>query len=175
MISLDYIRVFTPIAALLINATFQIIGCRYLTKRNMMKSFVIGLSIGLSSLLLLEFYNSTFYSIIDQDFWFILLFNIIFYIGLSFCYLQIIGLGVSLRIRMLYYLENAPEGMTYDEISRKFDINSLFEKRIERLVQNKQIEEKDGRYYSLKSFLLYLARLNMALKKIIIGKESEFD
>jgi len=176
IISTDYLRVLLPVISLMINAISQVLSYRYIIKdSSLMKSVFIGFIFGLLIMLILDIYIGITYLIINRDFWFILLLNSIIYTCLSFCFFQIIGLGVSLRIRMLDYLEKKSEGATYDELNNNFDANSLFEVRLKRLTQSGQIIKKRDRYYSINSMFLLTARLNAAFKKFMIGKESEFD
>jgi len=106
---------------------------------------------------------------------FVLITNVLIYTGAAYCYFGIIGLGVSLRIRVLNIVSLAPEGMTFQEISERFDSRGLFKRRIERLLDNQQIRRQGERYFIAKPGFLIISKLNTLVKIFLTGKSSEFD
>jgi hypothetical protein len=171
---LDHWQAMVPVAGLLTNSLFQVLGFRYLVKRNLVKSVVMGYFFGLASVFVYE-YHLGIHPTGSVEYWCILIANIITYSGLAYCYFAIIGLGVSLRIRLLDIVSHHPDGLLQEEIGEKFAAEVLIERRIQRLVENGQIREEDGRLYAINSPFLLLARLNAAVKKFMTGKSSEFD
>ena len=175
MIPFDYLQIISPITGLLVNIFFQVIACRYLTRANLFKSFFLGFFLGLLSLIFFDFYNAIKYNNFDTNFWLILFSNIVIYFSLSFCYEQLIGSGISLRIRILYYIMNSHDGLSYNQLFDQFDTMGLYNRRLKRLVEIGQILEFDEKYYTKNSLLLFISRFLILLRIIFIGKESEFD
>lgn len=171
---LDYLQTIVPIVGLLTNAVVQLLGFRYVLRGNLIRSVFMGYFVGLVGVLICEYYLRAG-TTATLEYWCILIANIITYSGLAYCYFSLIGLGVSLRIRLLELVICSPEGLLHGEIVEKFDPGSLVEKRVDRLVKNRQIREENGRLYGVNSPFLLIAKLNAAVKKFMIGKSSEFD
>lgn len=106
---------------------------------------------------------------------FLLITSIIIYLGLSFCYFCVIGLGLSLRIRIMDIISKSPVQPSYEYLSGRFNPLSLFERRLERLINGGQIVEIGGKLYSVDSLFTRIALLNAIIKKFLTGKKSEFD
>lgn len=171
----SYFYILPPVCGLTINAVCQVIYFRLSSDRKKIQlSVLIGFLIGLISLLLFQYlFVWQQYSFLNECF--LLLTNVIIYLGLSFCYFGVIGLGLSLRIRIMDIINNSLVQPSYDYVFDKFNPRSLFEKRIERLINGGQIKEIDGRLYSCDSLFKQLALLNAIFKKFFTGKKSEFD
>lgn len=168
-----FLPIVVPLAALLFNAVAQVAAFRFLTKGGLGKSLLVGFVTGfvVSAFLQYCLYGRGG----GSEFWFVVLTNMIIYICVSYCYFGIIGLALSLRIRILDIVDRDPLGPSYKKIAEQFDSRGLFEKRISRLLQNGQVRKEKGRYYSVDSAFLKIARLNVFVKKLLVGKTSEFD
>ncbi len=169
-----FLPIIVPLAALLADAVAQVAAFRYLTKGSLGKSLLLGFVTGFLVFVLLEY---CMYARLGggSEFWFLAVTNTIIYVCVSYCYFGIIGLALSLRIRILDIVDRDPVGPSYEQIAEQFDSKGLFEKRIFRLVQNGQVRREKGRYYSVDSAFLKIARLNVFVKKVLVGKTSEFD
>ncbi len=97
--------------------------------------------------------------------------NLAAYWGLAFGYFGFVNLNIaSLRIRVLKELLASP-GQRLDtaELLARYDAKAVLEKRLERLVDGRQLELRDGRYHSGQPVFLNLARLMDGLKWAILG------
>jgi len=172
---ISYLHILPPVSGLMTNAICQVLYCRLSSKQKKLQlSVLIGLGIGFISVLLFQYlFASTSDSLLDLGF--LCMANIIIYIGLSFCYFGVIGLGLSLRIRIMDIINNSSLHPSYEYLSHKFNAPSLFERRIERLINGGQIREVNGKLYSVDSLFMRIAKLNAIIKKFLTGKKSEFD
>jgi hypothetical protein len=99
------------------------------------------------------------------------------YLGLAYCYVfGLFNLGESARrIRLLVEVQERGErGMTLEEIQAVYNARVIVELRLQRLVAGGQITEHDGRYVSRRSSMLYVSKLLVVLKLILLGARSEF-
>lgn len=96
--------------------------------------------------------------------------------ALSYCYFVFINLGeTARRIRILKEVLDAPEGLSLEEILRRYNANEIIERRLQRLLVNGQIIIRDDKYYIGKPLMLWMAKIVVAFKFILLGKKSEFD
>lgn len=99
------------------------------------------------------------------------------YLFLAYCYvIGFFNLGESARrIRLLIELHGAgARGMTLDEILAAYNARMIVEARLGRLLTGGQISERGGRYHSKRSAMLYVAKLLVLLKILLLGARSEF-
>ena len=170
--SSELLHVLVPIVSLTTNALCQVFSCKYASTKNLMKSVFIGFAAGFAGFIPCGYLLAR--NPISQYFY-LLLTNLITYCCLSFCYFVVIGLGVSLRFRILDILSRSSAGLSHEQLAREFDANGLFERRLNRLVESGQVSERNGRFHSVNSVFLILARLNIKVKQFMTGKSSEFD
>ena len=96
----------------------------------------------------------------------------------SFCYVYFHwnNMGeTARRIRMLRELAGAPEGLTFEEMVRRYSAREILERRLERLAAAGQIREADGRLVLTSRTVLLSARLVGLAKQIIFAGRSELD
>lgn len=97
--------------------------------------------------------------------------NVAFFMVLGFLYFALINIGQSsLRIRVLSILTAHSDGLSPDEISEKYGNRDVVDLRLKRLLQNGQIREHNGTYFSAKPRLIYLALFFASFRRIIYGK-----
>jgi len=97
--------------------------------------------------------------------------NLAAYWGLAFGYFGFVNLNIaSLRIRILKELLTSP-GQRLDtaDLLARYDAKAVLEKRLERLVDGRQLELRNGRYHSGQPVFLTLSRVMDALKWAILG------
>ncbi len=73
------------------------------------------------------------------------------------------------RIRMLRELAAAPEGLTVQDMVRRYSAREILERRLERLSAAGQIGEDGGRLHLTGSAVLTSARLVSFAKRIVFG------
>lgn len=96
--------------------------------------------------------------------------------GAGYCWFHFVGLGeTARRIRLLQELDRAPDGLTLAELLARYNAREIVDKRLARLLGNRQVVLADGRYVLRRSSLWLITKLVIAFKLAILGKRSEFD
>jgi len=102
--------------------------------------------------------------------------NIIIYCCLGYCYFHFVNLAITARrIKILRLLYAHNKGLTYHDILNKYDAKEMIDNRIDRLIGSGQINIYDGRFIIGNSTMLFISKIILLLKMLIIGKKSEFD
>ena len=97
------------------------------------------------------------------------------YIALGYCYFHFINLGeTARRVRIAIELWESEIGLSMDEILKRYNALMIINVRLQRMISNKQIVHRDGRYYIAKPIMLYLAKAIVIMKLILLNKRSEF-
>lgn len=157
------------------NVFIQIIGIRLFPQIGLLNSVFLGFIFGFLNLLTFELY---IYLVVvsNRSFTVNLITEIIIYAALSYCYFVFINLGeTARRIRILREVFDAPEGFSLEEILRRYNAKEIIELRLQRLLANGQIIAKEDKYYIGKPLMLWMAKIVVAFKFILLGKKSEFD
>ena len=93
------------------------------------------------------------------------------YLALAYGYFAFVNLNLtSLRIRILQELLSEPHGLSNHDILARYNARTVVEGRVERLVRQGQVAERDGRIQVVGRSYLFLARLIDALRWIIFGR-----
>jgi len=100
--------------------------------------------------------------------------NLAAYWGIAFGYFGFVNLNIaSLRIRILKELLASPEHkLDRDLLLARYDAKAVLDKRLERLLEAQQLEQRNGRYYPCRHTFLYLARIMDCLKWVILGPKA---
>ncbi len=102
--------------------------------------------------------------------------NALAYGALGFCYFNFVNLGVTARRpRILIELRESPAGLTYAELLHRYDAASMVAARLERLVGSGQVRLRSGRYVIGRPVMLRIAQGIVLLKRLVLGRASEFD
>ncbi len=165
-----------PLFGLCCNIIAQILLVR-LVRIKLMKSVFYGFFLGIFIMLSIELLYYLLYQDLNLfDFIFVLLTNVIIYGALGYCYFHFINLGVTgRRIRILCELDKAEKGLTLMEILQRYNARELIDNRLTRLINNRQIIMSGDKYIVKQSSILLITLLILKAKRLIIGKESEFD
>jgi len=170
------LHIFSPFLALAVNIVFQIMLFRSPVKCGLLKSVLWGLALGMGLLLIIEIYymqKIVFFHYNDVA---SILANMIIYVSLGYTYFHFINMGeTARRIRILRELYESKDGLTAAEICQRYQAREVIEKRIDRLVDNRQIIERDGKYYIGSRIALFAAQVTKRMKQFLLRKESEFD
>lgn len=172
----NYLHLFSPIISLGINAICQVCVVRYINKFSLLKSIFLGFGFGLWILLLVEMYYLVKLesSLLEKAC--SLSANIVAYIALGYCYFHFINLGeTARRIRIIRELYESNDGLSLDELLARYNAKEIIERRLSRLINNRQIILKDGRYYIANLTMLFITKIIVGMKLVILGKRSEFD
>jgi len=161
---------------LIINVLVHVIAFRNIASLGLLRSLLLGFTVGLSFIGAVECF---YYFLLFRnwpDFVSVVAANLIAYASLSYCYFNFINLGeTARRIRIMRELYDAAEGLCLPDILLKYNAREIVSRRIGRLIKNRQIVEKSGRYFLGKPTLLFIARTIVLLKVMFLGKKSEFN
>jgi hypothetical protein len=172
----DYFQVATPVVALAINVSGQMLAARTGPQEGLVRSVFIGFATGMLGLVGLGILGPFRPSGPWQDVVAIILVNTVTYVALSYCFFAFLGLGkTSIRIRLFGELRESGRGLTVDQILRLYDYRSILDLRLKRLISSKQVIKRDGRYFLGGSSLWFLATLVRCAKWLVLGKISQFD
>ena len=163
--------------ALTLNMVIQIITCRYISSLSLLRSAFISFSIGLFAVVLTEtsvFLNDS--SLPFNEFASLLITNLAIYSIFGYWYLIFITMShIALRTQMVIEIHNSKAGLSMEEILNRYNSKDILEKRISRLINNRQLIYRDKKYFIGKSGILWYANLLKLMRFIILGEKGEFD
>jgi hypothetical protein len=172
----DYLPLLTLVGAVATNVFAQIIAVRARRGRCFLRSIMEGFAIGFFTLLLLDLilFSS---GAVDRDGLLAVCFvDVPAYAALSYCYFTLAYLGQSsIRIRMYDEIASSRDGITVRDMSFRYDDVSLLEMRLQRLIESNDIVERDGRFFVGRARLVRIGRIIVATKRVLLGKQSEFE
>lgn len=96
------------------------------------------------------------------------------FLGLWLCFVAVVGLGVSLRLRVMSFLKHSGRPRTEADIEAQFEGGQLVARRIERLIAGGHVRKENGRFVSGGTWLIRVARFNAQVKRFLTGRASEF-
>lgn len=158
--------------ALGVNVIVQVVAVRLSRGAHFLRSVVIGFAAGACFLVASELALPS----VSGSFWRGFVANPIWYAALSYCYFNFINLGQSsIRIRIYEEIRRHPDGMPAAELDRKYNEALLMHMRLERLMESGDIGLSSGRYFIRRKRLVPIATIIFQMKRIVLGKESEFE
>lgn len=96
--------------------------------------------------------------------------NFLLYFMLAYCYFHFFNLGeTGRRMRLIFELFSASEGLTRIELAERYGSKEIMDRRIQRLLDDGQIVEQDGRFFASGPAMSAIASVIVALKTIVIG------
>lgn len=165
-------NVLIPIAGLTINVIIQVLSFRHLPKLGLLKSIFMGFSLGMLFIIILQ---AGLYNLPSASGPVALATNITIYGALAYCYFHFLNLGeTARRIRIVRELYDSPNGLSMEELLRNYNSKDMVNMRINRLLSNGQIIYKDGSYFIGKPIMLWMARIILLMKRILLGKTGNF-
>ncbi|MFH0731393.1 MAG: hypothetical protein V2A72_00535 [Candidatus Omnitrophota bacterium] len=171
----NYLVTVIPVIALAVNSISQICAYRLVSKFGMLKSIFLGFGVGLACIFLFDFFFLFLNSIAWHKQAAATAVHVITYISLSYCYFNFINLGeTARRIRILIELRASPEGLVLAQLLKRYNAQEIVERRLSRLLKNRQVIVKDNAFYIGQPVLLWAAKVIVLLKIILLGKKSEF-
>lgn len=169
-----YSRVLISVLSLLINASVHVLIFRCFPGWGLLKSEYWGFAAGLLSLFIHGFCNFCNLAIPPNEFVAILAVNLIAYFSLCYCYFNFVNLSeTARRVRILRELYDFPEGLSLQQLLLRYNAKEIIERRIDRLLHSGQIVFINGRYYIGIPLMLFIARMIMAMKLVILGERRE--
>jgi len=176
MLSHNWFQIFIPLLAFILNVIAQIFLSRISENIGLLKSIIYAFGTGFCVVILGEIYMGVYYSVQNSGIVSIAISNIIIYSALGYCYFHFLNLGeTARRIRILRELYESEDGLSMDEILKRYNAREIVQRRAGRLIKSGQIMVKNGKYYIGTPALLIMAKIIVAMKLLFLGKESEFD
>ena len=167
------LNLLSPFAAILANFLCQLALCRLADQKGMTTVFVaslFGWAVMLALELLLDWRADTDLGAASVR----VAVNSLIYLGMAACLFFLYGLGFSIRIRVLAFMNDkgAPAGLA--EIEKAVYPVNMLRQRLERLHSQGQIARDGDTYRERKAMLFYIAKINLAFKRLLTGRSSEF-
>ena len=167
--------VIAPVAALAINVLEQIVVFRLQGGRHFLRSIALGFFLGGAALMIAQ----CIYPPGPDRFeaWSkALLVNLPCYAALSYCFFNFANLGQSsIRVRIYAKVAARADGVSVLEIAREYNEAMLMEMRLQRLVESGDLVLRDGRYFLGRTRFVPIAKVIFWIKRLILGKVSEFE
>ncbi|MBW1742169.1 MAG: hypothetical protein JRJ47_01905 [Deltaproteobacteria bacterium] len=96
------------------------------------------------------------------------------YVVLGYGYFHFINLGeTARRVRILRELWESQDGLSVDELLMRYNASKIFGIRLQRMINNEQIQLRNGRYYIKKPVMLCMAKAVVMMKLILLKKRGE--
>lgn len=169
------VHILSPVCGLLFNVGIQLLVCRYNTKTGLLKSVFIGFFCGFLFVCVIEGYYYLTSDLLFTAFSGQLALNLITYMALGYCYFHFINLGeTARRIRIVREIWDSHEGLSHDQLIKRYDASEIISVRLRRMITNGQIILRKDRYYIGKPLLLYMAKVIVLMKLFLLNRRSEF-
>lgn len=160
------LQAIVPLIGLFINVSSQVLIYRHIKQSGLLKSEYLGFLIGLLAIFIFKpqvFPAGIFIT------------NLITYCALSYCYFHFVNLGeTARRIRIMRELAESDTGLSLDDLLQRYNAQEIVERRMGRLLANGQIILRDGRYYIGKPIVLWMAKILLFMKRVILSKKCAF-
>jgi hypothetical protein len=170
--SSDWLVTLAPLIGLAADVVVQIAGAH--ATRRMGPSIIAGVLCGLAATAICAGLYLAAPSLADAVATWVV--SVLTYLALAFGYWGFLNLNItSLRIRMLREILNAPDGISRAALDASYTNEELLERRLERLERSRQISCVDGRYRLESNTLLFLARLLMFLRILLLPERARPD
>lgn len=171
----EYYDVLAPITSLAANVFVQVAIFRSARNVGLLRSVFLGFGSGMLFLVLMEFFHRN-ETISNAEGLVMTFTNVTIYSALSYCYFHFINLGeTARRIRILREIYPFVNGLTINEILKKYNAREMVERRMARLLNNNQIICRDGKYYIGNKSMLITSKVILMMKRAVLGKSSEFE
>ena len=172
----EIIQAFNPVIGLAVNVSIQVLSFRCWPGLGLLKSVFLGFGASLLYLVGSDYFLLVESSSRPMDAFLLdLAANVITCGALGYCYFHFINLGeTGRRIRIVRELLSA-DGLTLQELLQLYNTSDMVEIRLARLLNNGQIAEREGKLIIKNQFLLRASQVMVLMKRIILGKTSEFD
>jgi hypothetical protein len=172
----SWLRALIPLVGLTVNAVSQVLVFRLVPRVGMWRSLLIGLTVGIVAAAGLELWLDWRLSMPIADRLSLLAANLLACAALGYCYFHFVNLGeTARRIRILRELLEAGGSLSEADLLAHYSAEEMVRLRIARLMDNGQLAQVDGRYLIARRALLRSARIILRLKRLVLGKASEFD
>jgi hypothetical protein len=166
----------TPVIALSLNVAIQVVSFHFIGWLSLLRSIVIGFAAGIIFTLVFSFYLFPPVELWTAMHIGVLATNLMTFISLGYGYFHFVNLGeTARRIRLLREIYSQADGITTTELVQRYNVKTMLELRLNRLLNKGQIIARGNRYFIHSRLMIFITRIIITMKWIIIGKKSEFD
>jgi len=170
------LHLMAPILGLFVNTLVQILAYRLIKSVGLLKTVVLGFVIGFATVMAcgIAWYQTAMPDIMELMGQSAL--NLLTYVALGYCYFHFVNLGeTARRIRILRELQESKNGLTLEGILERYNAFSIINARLQRMISKKQIVLQEGRFYIGNPMMLYMAKILIFFKWILLRRRSEFE
>ena len=94
----------------------------------------------------------------------------------GYCYFHFINLGeTARRVRIAIELWESEIGLSMDELIKRYSASDIINYRLQRMINNEQIVDRNGAYHIGKATMLWMAKLLVMMKLIFLGKNTSLE
>lgn len=173
--TIGYLLALAPLAALAVNVLVQVAVFLLAPQRGLLRSELIGFVAGGVGLTLVHTFTGGVVQSSSETAA-LLVVNLLTYGALGYGYFHFANLGeTARRVRIVRELSESPDGLTLEEILKRYNAREIFDRRLRRLIGTGQIVLRDGRYYIASPVVTAMAGGVLLLKLLFLGKGSEFE
>ncbi len=175
-VSCNLLIVLSPLIGLAVNCLALIAGHRRFPQFGLLKWILISFSLGLLTSWGLMISGSSVTRLLDQKFIGQFLTNSITYFALGYCFFHFNNLGeTARRIRIIRELLDSDSGLTAEQILECYNAEQIVRARLERMLTNKQVVIKNGKFFLARGSLLTMSHFIVFFKILLLSKRSEFE
>lgn len=173
--AIQVLHLLAPLVALVTMALSHVALCRARPDAAILNLLVVAGFFGLAGLVAMQVFAVLAGQIWGDALVAMMLVDGPIYACLAYGYANFVNLGhASVRIRIYRELLDSPEGIQVSELRAKYDESGMLSTRLRRMLDAEDLAF-DGETYRLKKArLLAISSVIFALKKAVLGRQSEF-
>jgi len=169
-------HIFAPVFGLLTNVIVQLTRARYAKGQGLLCSVFEGFLSGYATVIAIE--GAHFLS--TKPNWMEIAGEItlstITYLALGYGYFHFVNLGeTARRVRIMRELWESENGLSINELLERYSASEILNMRLQRMINNRQIVLRNGRYYIGRPVMLYMAKTIVMMKLVLLKKRSKFE
>lgn len=175
MIIVEFIHFVAPVVALAAMCTIHAAWCRMNSEAPLLNTLAASGVGGLAILALAEMAAVFSGQSISDMLIAAVLVDAPVFGALAYGYANFVNLGQSsVRVRIYRELLRLPDGVAIETLRAEYDEREMLRARLERLVSAGDLRQEGDIYHSGKSRLQHIATVIFGLKKLVLGRHSEF-
>lgn len=173
--SIEMLHLLAPVVALAVMALSHALLCRLRPDAAILNLLVLAGFVGLGALVVMEVAALVAGQGIGSVLVSMILVDGPIYACLAYGYANFVNLGhASVRIRIYRELLDSPRGIEVAELRAKYDETGMLTTRLQRMLDAEDLVLEGSTYRLRKPRLLAISNVIFGLKKIVLGRHSEF-
>jgi hypothetical protein len=172
---IELLHLFAPVVALAAMAASHAFLCRLRPDAAILNLLVVAGFIGLGALVAVEVAAMAYGQSLGSALAAMILVDGPIYACLAYGYANFVNLGhASVRIRIYRELLDSPRGIEVAELRTQYDESSMLTTRLQRMLDAEDLAFDGSAYRLRKTRLLAISKAIFGLKKVVLGRHSEF-